>query len=157
MMVYEKRYHWGKKHHGVKAQIAGEEIDRIQQRDGVVTKETLLDESRPEEAPLHPAFEWDDTKAAEKYRLTQAKSIINDIVVEVIRTGEDEPKKVPAFVNVVKGLQNNAQYLSVDVAMSDEDHRKAVLENAKSEFNAFKRKYSNLTELAGVFAEIDKL
>ena len=156
-MVYQKKYSWGRKHHGVPAKTAGEELERIQQRDGMVTKETLLDESRPEEAPLHPAFEWDDTKAAEKYRLTQAKSIINDIVVEVIRTGEDETKKVPAFVNVVKGLQNNAQYLSIDVAMSDEDHRKAVLENAKSELNAFKRKYSNLTELAGVFAEIDKL
>lgn len=156
-MVYQKKYSWGRKHHGVKAHVAGEEIERIQERDGVVTKETLLDESRPEEAPLHPAFEWNDALAAENYRLYQARSIINDIVVEVVRNDDGKTQKAPAFVNVVEGKHNPARYLSLDVALSKEDKRTAVLNNAKVELKSFRNKYANLTELAGVFAEIDKL
>ena len=45
---------------GVTADQAGDELARIYVEKGELTAPLVVDESRPEEAPLHPAFEWDD-------------------------------------------------------------------------------------------------
>lgn len=152
-MVYEKKYSWraGK---SVPAQVAGEVMEMIEKRDGELTKEAFLEESRPENSPTHRLFDWDDTSAAEKYRLTQARICIQDIVVTIVR--HDEPKKIHAFVNTTLGKSNKASYSNISIAMADEEKRKAVLNNALSELKAFEYKYSEYKELAGIFNEIHK-
>lgn len=152
-MVYEKKYSWraGK---SVPAQVAGEVMEMIEKRDGELTKEAFLEESRPDDSPTHDLFDWDDTSAAEKYRLTQARMCIQDIVVTVIR--HNEPRKIHAFVNTTVGKTNNASYSNIQIAMEDEEKRKAVLQNAFTELQAFERKYSEYTELSGIFAEVHK-
>lgn len=153
-MVYEKKYSWraGK---SVPAQVAGEVMEKIEKRDGVLTKEAFLEASRPEDSPTHGLFEWEDSVAAEKYRLTQSRIAIQDIVVTIVKS--DEPVKTHAFVNVVAGKSSNAKYTSIDVAMEDDTKRKNVLRNALEELEAFERKYSMYNELVGVFSEIHKL
>lgn len=70
-MVYKKySYKHGKT--GASAQTVGETLERIEKRDGAVTKEAFLEESRPEDSPTHAMFEWNDGIAAEKYRLEQS-------------------------------------------------------------------------------------
>lgn len=152
-MVYERKYSWraGK---SVPAQVAGEVMEMIEQRDGVLTKEAFLEESRPENSPTHNLFEWDDTVAAERFRLEQSRMAIQDIVVTIIK--KDEPKKVHAFVNVTRGKQNKAEYSNIELAMSDETKRQAVLANAFSELRTFEQKYQDYTELSGVFIEAHK-
>lgn len=66
---------------GIDAQEAGEELERIKQRDGTIVPEAVVDEARPEEAVLHPAFEWEDPVAAEKYRVIQARQLIKRVRV----------------------------------------------------------------------------
>lgn len=65
----------------VEAQIAGEELARIAERDGVISPHVVVDESREEDAPLHPAFEWDDAIAGEHWRIDQARRIVRAVVV----------------------------------------------------------------------------
>ena len=60
-------------------QIAGEELERIRKRDGCVKTKIVVDEARPEKAPLHPEFEWNDSQAAELYRENQAMRLIRSI------------------------------------------------------------------------------
>lgn len=152
-MVYKKySYRHGKA--GASAQTVGETLERIEQRDGTVTKEAFLEESRPEDSPTHNMFEWDDTIAAEKYRLEQSRMIIADVVVTIERA--DEPKRVAGFVNVTYGKNNKAEYNSMEIAMQDDVKRKAVLANAFDELRTFENKYSEYQELAGVFAEAHK-
>jgi hypothetical protein len=67
---------------GVDAQTAGSELDRIRRRDGTIRPNVVVDEARPEEAPLHPAFEWRDPVAAEQWREHQASTLIK--VVRVV-------------------------------------------------------------------------
>lgn len=152
-MVYEKKYSWraGK---SVSAQVAGEVMEMIEKRDGELTKEAFLEESRPEDSPTHGLFEWDDAVASEKYRLYQSRIAIQDIVVTVVR--QDEPKKIHAFVNTTIGKGNKASYSNIKVAMEDEEKRKAVLQNALAELKAFEQKYSEYAELAGIFMEVHK-
>lgn len=75
---------------GIDAQTAGSELDRIRQRDGTIIPAVVVDEARPEEAPLHPAFEWRDSVAAEQYRQHQASTLIK--VVRVVPAAPQEAR-----------------------------------------------------------------
>lgn len=149
-MIY--KCSWRAGHGNVSAEDAYKVMEGIEKRDGKVTAQTFLDESRPEESPTHGCFEWDDAIAAEKYRLDQAQHTILDLVVTVVH--DDKQTKVPAFVNVTS--KGNAEYVTTNVAYSHVESREIVLLNALRELEAFKRKYKNLTELAEVFKVIDK-
>lgn len=136
-------------HHKVDAQTAGEVCAALEE-EGRLNAETLVEESRPEEAPLHDEFEWDDSIAAEEYRKQQARVLIAT-VVEII-----SPEVVPtrAFFNIV---HKEANYESVRVIIQDEDKRKALLDKAIRELRSFQTKYSTLLELCEVFDAINRL
>lgn len=115
---------------------------------GKLTAEELVNVSRDEDSPLHSMFEWDDSIAAEKYRETQAYKIIRSVEVVI----ESSPIPQRAFETV-----EHKAYQRIERIMATEDMRKILLENAKRELQAFKRKYSRLNELAKVFKAIDML
>ena len=81
---------------GIDAQTAGEELARIAEHHGNLTPAVVVDEARPDGAPLHPVFEWDDAVAAELHRQRQADTLIK--AVQVVRT-MDEPDE-PVFIKV---------------------------------------------------------
>src|ERR1700744_1101812 len=86
-------------HTPIKAEIAGAELERIRQlKNGDYTPTDVVNESREEIAPLHPAFTWDDAIAAEKSRYDEARNVIRHIVV--IKDGTLEPEPVRAFVSI---------------------------------------------------------
>jgi hypothetical protein len=66
---------------GIDPQAAGEELERIKHRDGTITAPAVVDEARPDDAVLHPAFNWNDPDAAEKYREIQARQLIKRVRV----------------------------------------------------------------------------
>jgi len=87
---YVFRIEDGEEAMGVDAQTAGSELDRIRRRDGTIRPAAVVDEARPEEAPLHPAFEWRDPVAAEQWREHQASTLIK--VVRVVPAAPQEPR-----------------------------------------------------------------
>ena len=145
-------------HHKVDAQVAGDECSRVEREVGLTPK-NLVDASRPEDAPLHSEFEWDDTLAAERYRETQASSIIRHLV-----TVEVDGKEVPetrSYVSVpAKDTTDNDSknaYVNIYKALTEPETKDLVLRRALSELRAFERKYKNMSELAGVFSAIGQL
>jgi cell fate (sporulation/competence/biofilm development) regulator YlbF (YheA/YmcA/DUF963 family) len=150
-MVYQWRFTMA-----VSAETAGKELERVEQKHGKVTPELVLEESRSKKAPLHKIFEWNDSVAAEKYRLTQAGQIINNLVVVLDEYEQHEP--VRAFVNVNANAQKKTgEFINIVSAIQQEDTRAIVVANALRELQEFKKKYKQLTELSSVFVEIDKL
>lgn len=131
----------------VDANIAGAVCEQLEER-GELTAERLVDVSRPEDAPLHRAFEWNDAIAAEKFRVTQAGYIIRSLVVVVEAADEARPIRA-YFTTEVKRYEN------INVIMQSEDKRRKLLQTAKRELEAFKAKYKALTELNKVFEAID--
>ena len=87
----------------ITAQDAGDELARIHTECDRLTPQVVVDESRPEDAPLHPAFEWDDSLAGERYRHIQARDLIK--TVEVIQPTNAVPEPEPAYVNVNKSTR----------------------------------------------------
>lgn len=136
----------------VPAQVAYDVISGLQQ-EGKGEASDLVDASRPEDAPLHSMFEWNDAVAAELYRVDQARCIIRHVFV--VQEEEDmESVPVRAFFQIDSSSGN---YEPTIVIMNDEEKRKRLLEVAKGELNAFRQKYKTLTELSKVFAAIDEL
>ena len=152
MAVYDWKYPWA-----VPAQVAGEYLSELEKREGKLTPELVLNESRDENAVLHPCFEWDDEKAAESYRLWQAGKILRDITVTIVRE-EHEPKIIRAYVNVTDQQKHEkGAYVSLNVAMNNGDYKAQVLKNALYELQTFKNKYADYVELEKVFIAIDEL
>ena len=141
----------------VPAQMAGEYLEELEKKHSALTPEIVLEESRDENAVLHKCFEWDDTKAAEGYRLVQARMIIRNITVKIEK--QDSTSLITrAFVNVQdESAQDKGRFVSVGIAVTDEEMKKQVLKNALYELQTFKNKYANYHELEKIFADIEEL
>ena len=132
----------------VNAQIAAEQCEVLASQ-GMLTAKNLVDISRPEDAPLHNAFEWNNTIAAEQYREEQARKIIRSLVIV-----KEDREPVRMFFNLVR---KDPEYKHIDVIMRDADDREKLLQLALRELETFKKKYETLTELASVFEAIDQV
>lgn len=138
----------------VDADKAGQHIEWLQQkRGGSLTAKDLLEDARSAKSPLHKAFEWSDGKAAEAYRLQQARHILQSIIIEVkIKRGAD-PTPMRAFVNVEKRGQST--YVGLQTAMSDRELRAQVVERAWQELLSWRNRYTEYSEMAKMCAAID--
>lgn len=69
--------------------IALQELEKLMQaHSGTLSPEIVVDAARPDNAPLHNQFEWDDGIAGEKYRIEQARGIIK-VFTASIQVGPD--------------------------------------------------------------------
>ena len=88
---------------GVSADVAGNELARIYQQEQQLKPAKVVDESRPEAAPLHPVFEWDDKVAAEKHREDQARHLIRS--VRVINPYDEKQERTYVHVKSLESYQ----------------------------------------------------
>ena len=134
--------------HNVAPEVAAEVCQRLEQ-EGRLTAQELVNESRAEDAPLHPEFEWRDEVAAERYREEQARSVIRSI--EIV---SEEHEPVRAFVHLECA---KPQYTAIHSVVMSSDSTELMLKNAVAEIKAFQRKYGALKEFAGLFQKIDEI
>ena len=156
-------------------EVVGKVLTKIEERDGEITAKSFLEESRSETSETHDMFEWNDSIAAEKYRLRQAGNIIGLITYEIVSSEEKvtqvelvkgEPgqgmqvRSYSGFVNVSsagRGRVNSpASFISTDIALSNADTRKQVLKNALGEIDMYTNKYRQYEELSKIFIAIDE-
>lgn len=120
--------------------------------EGRLSPAELVEVSRPEDAPLHNEFEWDDKVAAQLWREKTGQIMIACIVVT--QEAEEEKKPVRAYFNIERGTH---EYIPTEVIFSEEAKRERLLDIAKRELLSFKSKYQSLTELDGVMNAIDEV
>lgn len=113
-----------------------------------------------EDSELHKCFTWDDTKAAEKWRIQEAKLITANLVVNYKKedSQNEKPEIVRAFFRTDSSI--NAGYKKTIEIIKDEDEYAGLLMVAKKELKQFKDKYSilsNRAELSQIFALIEEL
>ena len=116
-----------------------------------ITPANVLELARDENTELHKCFEWDTPIAAEKYRLIQARQIIQHFVI-VPPDGEEDTPKVRSYQITTECTK----YEPTRMFLQNPDEYKELLKRAKSELEAFKQRYKTLTELETIFEEIDK-
>lgn len=130
--------------HTVSAQIAGETCSALE-KEGRLNAQTLVDVSRPDDAPLHEEFEWDDSVAGEEWRKHQARNIINTIVIV------PEVEEKPIIRAYYKIQSSGSNYESLQTIIRNKDKHQELLEQAKREFESYKAKYTTLKELDKLF------
>lgn len=137
--------------HKVKPEIAGAVFEELENKDGL-TARTLVDASRPKDAPLHGEFEWDDAVAAERHREYQARILISHLMIRMVEVEEAPP--VRAYVSL---KDDTANFENITTVLVDTEKTEALLDIAMKELAAFKKKYSHLEKFAELFAEIERL
>jgi hypothetical protein len=147
--------------------VAGRELERIAKRDQEVVPLTLVEESRPVDAPLHDTFEWDDSEAAERYREDQAKRLIGALKVVFVRNDTEEPlPPMRAYVSVVdtprlEMYESSApklrHYRPIVKVMSTEDLRDQYRRQAFDTLCGWRDRYADIDDFARIFKEIDAL
>jgi hypothetical protein len=139
---------------GLDPQLAGERIAELRER-GHSTPNDIVEDARADTSVLHVAFTWDDTEAARKHRLTEARHLIQSIVV--VREDVPERPQAPAFVSVVVRETEERAYVTTVEAYSDEDYRSQMLAEALSSVSAWRRRYRELSELDRIFGVIEEV
>lgn len=143
----EYKVSWKLNYFKADAQKCYEEIGT----DGI-SPERVLEIAKGESTELHKCFEWDDTAAAEKFRLSQARQVIQYLVVVPVKKDEDEP---PQRIFQISSERNTYQPVKFFVQHADE--HALLLKRAIAELNAFQQRYKNLAELESVFEAIEAL
>ena len=128
----------------IPAQKAGEELARICEKNGgVMSPKTIVEESIPETAPLHPCFEWDNDTAADRYREYQARQLVCCIIMKP-ETEKAVPTEVRAFVHVAES------YRPTQVVVSEKSLHDELLKSAIRDVEAFQRRLETFSSLRPV-------
>lgn len=149
-------YQWGPGCHlnGIDPNEAGLELKRLTRScAGVIRAEDVVRVAEIESSPLHPAFTWDDTKAADEYRKDEARTVLQSIREVITRDdGVDEQRRI--FVHVVDG--DTPGYRPLRVVMREPDLLQEVIAAAKSGILAWRARYAELQQFSEIHEAIDR-
>lgn len=115
-----------------------------------MTHETVLAEARREESPLHAAFEWSDTQAAERYRIQQANALLGAIHISIKRPPSEGGSENPVGVNIQLTHEERGEqtvyivHVSQSVGDRQEDPKNAREEAAVLAMRSFVYRYGDL-------------
>jgi hypothetical protein len=131
-MTVRRKYSWTKSY-GVPAQIVGEFWDGLPDK----SPEAFVKASSNRRAPTHSLFEWDDSAAAQRYRLLQACTITSSLHIEIIDK-QGKAQTVRAFIT----SSNRGKYVATLEASPEE--LTAAEERCVNEMRTFKQRWKSL-------------
>ena len=136
------------------ANKAMEVCEKLRQNGGL-SPQSLLDASRPKESVLHDEFEWDDSVAAEEYRLHQAGHIIRCIVVVHEKPADAGKKEKSIPVRLYHPTHNvddekRGTYESITVIAKDTDMKARLMQDCLRELKWMQNKYSALKDVVNL-------
>jgi len=118
---------------------------------GLLNPEAVVDRARNPNSSLHDQFTWDDTEAAQAFRLQEARALIKRVRVEVVRS-DNSIVRVPSFTRSSEGHG----YVDTQmIAVNKVDHLAVVLITLAQ----IRTMLANLAapELDGLVAHVDEL
>lgn len=149
-MIY--KFKQGHTLRGIDAQTLGDELERIRNaNDGRLSTKSVLEWAAEDDCPIHRCFTWDNEKAAEQFRLSEARMLIKSVVV----VNPDTETEAPAFWNVsIKtsaakhASQDDRYYQSASVIASSPREFQAALNGMVSELTSARKGIEDLVALA---------
>jgi len=114
-------------------------------RNGQIKPEDVVESAKNEDSPIHNNFEWNNTKAAQEYRLWQARHLI---VYKFKIDGQTEQQ----FYNI-KFIVNDVPvqgYFTREKILSDKEMYLQLLKDAIDEIKYWEKKYKQIKELNGI-------
>ena len=118
------------------------ELQKIYKEHGKLTPEMVVEYAKDENSPLHEHFDWDDSEAARKWRVHQARMLVCKVNI-VSETSPDE--KTRLFVH--NGKQDESrQYDHINVVVNDTAKFINTLERFKEDCLAHIKRIKSLGE-----------
>jgi hypothetical protein len=135
------------------------ELDRILKRHGTLTAELMVDEARDPKSRLHRYFQWDDKRAADEYRLAQARSMIAAskfvLVLEDVSPAPDGAPHRPEVRRLVSAFKGEG-FKMRNQALADGDTRAKLIENFIGRLRGWCNSTVDIEELAEVRSAIEE-
>jgi hypothetical protein len=129
-------------------QVIGDALEKIRSaNDGRIQPKAVVESARSQKNPLHKHFEWDNSVAAESFRLEQARELIR--CVRIVDT-DVKRGNVQAFVSVKS--ESGVNYHAVRDVQNSVTLRYAVLIQAEKDLDAWEKRYKELREICSVVA-----
>ncbi len=122
-----------------------------------LTAEEIVYEAKKSKSVLHNLFDWDNTSAANKYRLQQARILVNEVRVII------EEKEFYAFENVNVTIdkadtqETVREYKTVVEILSNEKLRMQVIMSALNHLEYWEKQNERYTELSPIIAVAGKV
>lgn len=108
----------------------------------------VVNVARDPENPLHDRFEWDDTVAAESYRLEQARMLIRSVKVTVQPSKSEPARTIRMFVHDTV----NDGYLAVQDIAAQPKVRDQILDDMRADLERLKKKWDLYADTFAVLA-----
>lgn len=141
-----------------KRELIEQELKAIWDSRGQLVPEEVVDVATDPTHPLHQFFEWDDTAAGRRWRVTQASNLIRSVKVRVTTesNGDINDYRVRAWIPARSaGAEAPPHaYLPEEEIRANPALRTVTLQQMKRELNAFRRRYQHLAEFWAAVTEL---
>lgn len=135
----------------VAADVVGPELKRIEESEGPLKPERVLEIASDPESPIHPCFTWDDAAAAQQHRLNEARRLIRSVQVYI--QGPRKPMRVPCYINV-KTPEHGRVYLPAEKVVEDQELINQIREHLTTVIENYERKYHHISQVFDLLQEI---
>lgn len=132
-----------------------ERIQQLESEQGELTAHQVLDDARSPDSPLHRYFDWDDSEAAEKWRLSQARTLIRNI--RIVRRVEKRTIPVFAYVRDPDRKGNEPGYRSTVRLANHKDRARDSLNDEFKRAEAALERAVQVAESLGLHGELKDL
>lgn len=117
----------------------------IREEHGRLTPKIVVEAARDPGSPIHSKFVWDDTKAAELFRESQAAELLRSVKISY-STGEDRlPTSIRAF-HATSSPEFGHHYAPIEEILDDPVQRQLLLRDMQRDWITMKQRYEHLIE-----------
>lgn len=124
-------------------------------RAGRLTPDQVVADARKPTSPLHDEFEWDDSKAAQKYRLEQARGLIASVEVQIQTTSRIVTSV--AYVRDPRLSGREQGYVSTVTLRDEKDVARDALRNEAARAHAYLERVRSLAVALGLEGEVEEI
>lgn len=102
-------------------------LELIDER-GLLMPERVVAAARDATSPLHTHFTWDDDSAAQKWRMQQARMLINSVEIII---DQRAPVSVNAFISLPTDRTAGGGYRTVETVLDNDFMRAQLIEDIR--------------------------
>lgn len=133
-----------------RAEVAAE-LERLYESRGRLVPADVVESAADPASPMHTHFEWDDTEAAQRYRMVQAAGLIRSFKVTITHetpAGEVEDLRVRSWIAARRAGDEDAPegYVPERLVRENPHQRDMVLRQMLRDVAVLRRRYQHLTE-----------
>ena len=137
--------------HGLNQDAIAELEELRVSNSGFLNPEHVVERARSENSALHRYFEWDDTEAAQAYRIQQARQVVR-AVVRFLPAANRAPFAVRAYLSLTSDRAAGLGYRATAEILDDDARAAEALRQLERDVLALEAKYAAFATLRPALA-----